>query len=83
MRIRNFATSGLFIDGRMINSGSIQLMENEAIRMIMSGQAENIRISVFDIDGDTVVEKMSILSYRLVVASIFIVNMLADAKGVD
>lgn len=83
MRIRNFATSGLFIDGRMINSGSIQLMENEAIRMIMSGQAENIRISVFDIDGDTVVEKMPILSYRLVVASIFIVNMLADAKGVD
>lgn len=83
MRIRNFATFGLFIDGRMINSGSIQLMENEAIRMIMSGQAENIRISVFDIDGDTVVEKMPILSYRLVVASIFIVNMLADAKGVD
>lgn len=83
MKIRNFATFGLFIDGKMTNSGSIQLMENEAIRMIMSRQAENIRISVFDIDGDTVVEKMPILSYRLVVDSIFIVNMLADAKGAD
>lgn len=57
MKIRNFATFGLFMNGRMVNSGSIQLMENEAIRMIVSGQAENVRISVFDIDGDTVVEK--------------------------
>lgn len=76
MKIRNFATFGLFLDGRMVNSGSIQLMENEAIRMIVSGQAENVRISVFGIDGDTVVEKTPVLSYRLVVDSIFIVNML-------
>lgn len=54
MRIKNFATFGLFKDGRMIDSGSIHRMENEALRMIMGGQAEALRISVYGFEGDDI-----------------------------
>lgn len=37
MKIKNFATFGLFVDGDMMDSGSIHSMENEATRRILSG----------------------------------------------
>lgn len=64
MKIKNFATFGLFVDGEMTDSGSIHAMENEATRRILSGQAEAAHISVFDFDGDKVVEKTPVLSLR-------------------
>ena len=74
MKIKNFATFGLFVDGDMIDSGSIHAMENEATRRILSGQAEAAHISVFDFDGDKVVEKTPVLSLRN--NDIIIANML-------
>lgn len=76
MKIKNFATFGLFVDGDMIDSGSIHAMENEATRRILSGQAEAARISVFDFDGDKVVEKTPVLSLRRNNNDIIIANML-------
>lgn len=76
MNIKNFATFGLFVDGDMIDSGSIHAMENEATRRILSGQAEAARISVFDFDGDKVVEKTPVLSLRRNNNDIIIANML-------
>ncbi len=76
MKIKNFATFGLFVDGDMIDSGSIHAMENEATRRILSGQAEAARISVFDFDGDKVVEKTPVLSFRRNNNDIIIANML-------
>lgn len=76
MKIKNFATFGLFVDGDMIDSGSIHAMENEATRKILSGQAEAAHISVFDFEGDKVIEKTSVLSLRRNNNDIFIANML-------
>lgn len=76
MNIKNFATFGLFADGNMINNGSIQSMENEAIRIILNGQAEALRISVYSFECDTIIEETMVLSYRKVKDSIFITNML-------
>lgn len=64
MKVKNFATFGLFVDGEIIDSGSIHAMENEATRRILSGQSEAAHISVFDFDGDKVVEKAPVLSLR-------------------
>lgn len=76
MNIKNFATFGLFVDGDMIDSGSIHAMENEATRRILSGQAEAAHVSVFDFDGDKVVEKTPVLSLRRSNDNIIIANML-------
>lgn len=76
MKIKNFATFGLFVDGDMIDSGSIHAMENEATRRILSGQAEAAHISVFDFEGDEVIEKTPVLSLRRNNNDIFIANML-------
>lgn len=76
MKIKNFATFGLFVDGDMIDSGSIHAMENEATRKILSGQAESAHISVFDFEGDKVIEKTPVLSLRRNNNDIFIANML-------
>ena len=76
MKIKNFATFGLFVDGDMTDSGSIHVMENEATRRILSGQAEAAHISVFDFDGDKVVEKTPVLSLRRNNNDIIIANML-------
>lgn len=76
MKIKNFATFGLFVDGDMIDSGSIHAMENEATRRILSGQAEAAHISVFDFEGDKVIEKTPVLSLRKNNNDIFIANML-------
>lgn len=76
MKIKNFATFGLFADGDMIDSGSIHAMENEATRKILSGQAEAAHISVFDFEGDKVIEKTPVLSLRRNNNDIFIANML-------
>lgn len=76
MKIKNFATFGLFVDGDMIDSGSIHAMENEATRRILSGQSEAAHISVFDFDGDKVVEKTPVLSLRRNNNDIIIANML-------
>lgn len=76
MKIKNFATFGLFVDGDMTDSGSIHAMENEATRKILSGQAEAAHISVFDFDGDKVVEETPVLSLRRNNNDIIIANML-------
>lgn len=76
MKIKNFATFGLFVDGDMIDSGSIHAMENEATRRILSGQVEAAHISVFDFEGDKVVEKTPVLSLRRNNNDIIIANML-------
>lgn len=76
MKIKNFATFGLFVKGDMIDSGSIHAMENEATRKILSGQAEAAHISVFDFEGDKVIEKTPVLSLRRNNNDIFIANML-------
>lgn len=76
MKIKNFATFGLFVEGDMIDSGSIHAMENEATRKILSGQAEAAHISVFDFEGDKVIEKTPVLSLRRNNNDIFIANML-------
>jgi hypothetical protein len=76
MKIKNFATFGLFVDGDMTDSGSIHVMENEATRKILSGQSEAAHISVFDFDGDKVVEKTPVLSLRRNNNDIIIANML-------
>ena len=76
MKVKNFATFGLFVDGEMIDSGSIHAMENEATRRILSGQSEAAHISVFDFDGDKVVEKVPVLSLRRNNDDIIIANML-------
>lgn len=76
MKIKNFATFGLFVGGDMIDSGSIHAMENEATRRILSGQAEAAHISVFDFEGDKVIEKTPVLSLRKNNNDIFIANML-------
>lgn len=81
MRIKNFAIFGLFKDGKMIESGSIHRMENEAFRMIMSGQAEALRISVYGFVGDDITEDTCVLSYRRVGNSIIVANMLAKEDG--
>ena len=60
----------------MTDSGSIHAMENEATRRILSGQAEAAHISVFDFDGDKVVEKTPVLSLRRSNDNIIIANML-------
>lgn len=44
MKVKNFATFGLFVDGEIIDSGSIHAMENEATRRILSGQSEAAHI---------------------------------------
>ena len=76
MKIKNFATFGLFVDGDMTDSGSIHAMENEATRRILSGQAEAAHISVFDFEGDKVVEITPVLSLRRNNNDIIIANML-------
>lgn len=76
MKVKNFATFGLFVDGDMTDSGSIHAMESEATRRILSGQAEAAHISVFDFDGDKVVEKTPVLSLRRNNNDIIIANML-------
>jgi len=76
MKIKNFATFGLFVDGYMTDSGSIHAMENEATRRILNGQAETAHISVFDFDSDKVVEKTPVLSLRRNNNDIIIANML-------
>lgn len=76
MKIKNFATFGLFVDGDMTDSGSIHAMENEATRRILNGQAEAAHISVFDFEGEKVVEKTPVLSLRRNNNDIIIANML-------
>lgn len=82
MSIKNFATFGLFVDGNMIDSGSMHAMENEATRRILNGQSEAAHISVFDFDGDKVIEKKPVLSLRRNNNDIVIANMLLpDISG--
>ena len=76
MKIKNFATFGLFVDGDMMDSGSIHSMENEATRRILSGQSETAHISVFGFDGDKVIEKTPVLALRRNNNDIIIANML-------
>lgn len=76
MNIKNFAIFGLFVNEEMINNGSIQSMENEAVRIIMSGQVESLRISVYGFKGDTIIEETPVLAIRKVKDSIIIANML-------
>lgn len=76
MKIKNFATFGLFVDGDMMDSGSIHAMENEAIRRILSGQSEAAHISVFGFDGDKVIEKTPVLALLRNNNDIIIANML-------
>lgn len=76
MNIKNFATFGLFIEGNMIDSGSMHAMENEATRRILSGQSEAAHISVFGFDGDKVIENIPVLSLRRNNNDIIIANML-------
>lgn len=76
MNIKNFATFGLFVEGNMIDSGSMHAMENEAARRILNGQSEAAHISVFDFDGDKVIEKTPVLSLRRNNNDIIIANML-------
>lgn len=76
MKIKNFATFGLFVDGDMMDSGSIHAMENEATRRILSGQTETAHISVFGFDGDKVIEKTPVLALRRNNNDIIIANML-------
>lgn len=82
MNIKNFATFGLFVDGNMIDSGSMHAMENEATRRILNRQSEAAHISVFDFDGDKVIEKTPVLSLRRNNNDIVIANMLLpDISG--
>lgn len=82
MSIKNFATFGLFVDGNMIDSGSMHAMENEATQRILNGQSEAAHISVFDFDGDKVIEKTPVLSLRRNNNDIIIANMLLpDVSG--
>ena len=81
MNIKNFATFGLFVDGEMIESGSIHSMENEATRRMLNGQSDAVHISVFDFDGDKVVEKTPVLSLRKINDNIIIANMLQPDKS--
>lgn len=83
MNIKNFATFGLFIDGSMINSGSIQKMENEAIRMLMTGQVEILTVSIYGFDGDNIIEETRVLSYRRIKDTIYITNMLLKGEEND
>lgn len=76
MNIKNFAIFGLFVNEEMINNGSIQSMENEAVRIIMSGQVESLRISVYGFKGDTIIEETPVWAIRKVKDSIIIANML-------
>ncbi len=76
MKVKNFAAFGLFVDGKMLDSGSIHAMENEATRRILSGQSEAAHVSVFGFDGDKVVEKTPVLSLRRSNDNIIIANML-------
>lgn len=76
MKIKNFATFGLFVGGDMMDSGSIHAMENEATRRILSGQSETAHISVFGFDGDKVIEKTPVLALRRNNNDIIIANML-------
>lgn len=80
MRIKNFAAFGLFRDGQMMDSGSIHRMENEATRMIMNGEADTLRISVYGFEGDNIVEEICVLSYRKVNDDIIVVNMLPNRE---
>ena len=83
MNIKNFAIFGLFANGEMINNGSIQTMENEAVRIIMSGQIESLRISVYGFKGNTIIEETPVLAIRKVKDSIIIANMLLKEKTTD
>lgn len=76
MNIKNFAIFGLFANEKMINNGSIQSMENEAVRIIMSEQIESLRISVYGFKGDIIIEETPVLAIRKVKDSIIIANML-------
>lgn len=86
MEIINFATFGLFVNGKMIDSGSIQRMENEALRGVINGEADAFHISVFDFEGDTVKEEPPVLAIRKNKDRIIICNMLLkldDKKDTD
>ena len=83
MNIKNFATFGLFFEGKLIDSGSIHHLENEAIRSIMSGQAEALHISVINATDTSVAEGMPVLSYRLIDDTIIIANMLLGDNETD
>ena len=76
MKIINLATFGLFANGKMIDSGSIQRMENEALRGIINGEADAFHISVFSFEGDTVKEETPVLAIRKNKERIIISNML-------
>lgn len=78
MNIKNFATFGLFSEGKMIEIGSIRCLENEAIRKIMNEQADVLRISVFSIENNTIIEKTPVLSYRKIKNNIIIANLLLE-----
>lgn len=83
MNIKNYAIFGLFANEEMINNGSIQSMENEAVRIIISGQIESLRISVYGFKGDTIIEGTPILAIRKVEDSIIIANMLLKEETKD
>ena len=76
MNIKNFAIFGLFADGVMASSGSIQRMENEAVKTIMNGQVGTLRISIYDFEGNKIIEETPVLAVRKVKDSSIIVNML-------
>lgn len=76
MAVKNFATFGLFDNEVLIDSGSIQRMENEALRLILGGKAEALRISVYGFKGETVIEETQILSFRKINDDIYISNLL-------
>ena len=81
MTIKNFAAFGLFAEGKLLSSGSIQLMENEAIRLIMGGRYESLAISVYGFEGEKVIEETRVLSLRKVKEEIYIANMLLKDGG--
>lgn len=83
MTIKNFATFGLFAEGKLLSTGSIQLMENEAIRLIMGGRYESLAISVYGFEGEKVIEETRVLSLRKVNEEIYIANMLLKTEVSD
>lgn len=76
-----FCDIRLVCHGEMTSSGSIQRMENEAVKTIMYGQVETLRISVYGFEGNKIIEETPVLAVRKVKDSIIIVNILLKEEN--
>lgn len=81
MNIKKFAIFGLFAKEEMTSSGSIQRMENEAVKTIMYGQVETLRISVYGFEGNKIIVKTPVPTVRKAKDSSIIVNMLLKEEN--